>query len=72
MKTKHHYEVIGWLDSNKTYEAYHLNCTSKRNALRVAKALRGIYNLLTVERVTTNADDPNDYIGFEAIATFTK
>ena len=72
MRTKHHYEVIGWDDADKSNEAYHANCTSKCEAMRIAKSLRGIYDLLTVDRVTTNADDPNDYIGFEAIATFTK
>ena len=72
MRPKRHYEVIGWYDADKSDEAYHANCISKREAMRIAKSLRGIYDLLTVDRVTTNADDPNDYIGFEAIAIFIK
>lgn len=72
MKTKYHYEVIGWNDADKNNEAYHANCATKREAMRIAKALRGRFDLLTVDRVAVDADDPNNYLGFEEIAAFTK
>lgn len=72
MKVKYHYEVIGWHDADKSNEAYHSNCATKREALRIAKALRGKYDLLTVDRVAVDADNPDNYLGFEAIASYTR
>lgn len=72
MKTDYHYEVIGWNDADKNNEAYHANCTTIREARRIAKALRGRFDLLTIDRVIVDADDPNNYIGFETIAEYVR
>ena len=65
MKRNYHYEVIAW--SNARQEAYHANCTSKAEALRIARSIRNRYGAVELNKVYTAADDDSNYLGFEAI-----
>ena len=65
MKRNYHYEVIAW--SNARNEAYHANCTSKAEALRIARSIRNRYAAIELNKVYTAADDDSNYLGFEAI-----
>ena len=65
MKRNYHYEVIAW--SNARQEAYHANCTSKAEALRIARSIRNRYAAVELNKVYTAADDDSNYLGFEPI-----
>ena len=67
MKRNYHYEVIAWEDTNATQEAYHANCTSKAEAIRIARSIRNRYAAVELNKVYTAADDDSNYLGFEPI-----
>ena len=67
MKRNYHYEVIAWKGANATQEAYHANCTSKAEALRIARSIRNRYAAVELNKVYTAADDDSNYLGFEAL-----
>lgn len=69
-RIKYHYEVIGWDDARPNCEAYHSNCTTKREALRVATAIKGRFDSIEVNRVAVDAGNPENYLGVETIANF--
>ena len=63
MKRNYHYEVIAW--SNARNEAYHANCTSKAEALRIARRIRKRHESVELNKVFT--DGEGNYLGFESI-----
>lgn len=67
MKRNYHYEVIAWNEENARNEAYHANCTSKAEALRIARSIRNRYAAVELNKVYTDADDDSNYLGFEAL-----
>jgi len=67
MKRNYHYEVIAWKDANATQEAYHANCTSKAEAIRIARSIRNRYGAVELNKVYTAVDDDSNYLGFEAL-----
>lgn len=62
---KYHYEVIAWKDANATQEAYHANCTTKAEALRIARRIRKRHESVELNKVFT--DGEGNYLGFESI-----
>ena len=69
MKRNYHYEVIAWQGENASNEAYHANCTTKAEALRIARKLRAAaaYPSVELNKVFTAADDESNYLGFVAV-----
>ena len=67
MKRTYHYEVIAWGKGNARQEAYHANYTTESEALRIARSIRNRYASVELNKVYTDADDNNNYLGFEAI-----
>ena len=67
-KVKYHYEVIGWDTPNQ--EAYHSNCTTKQDALRVAGKMKDKFRYMEVCKVAVDAEDENNYLGDELIESY--
>lgn len=66
----HHYEVVGWNKDQPTIEAYHSNCTTKREAMRVGAWASSRYDKVEVSKVAVAADDPENYIAAEVLKTY--
>lgn len=61
----YHYEIIAWKDANATQEAYHANCTTKAEALRIARKIRKCHESVELNKVFT--DGRGNYIGFKSL-----